>query len=112
MSKPLIDAQGRPLQTIDLNGIESILKVVLVDTDGNPVSIVTGGGFNGTYVFTQGSPSDTWTIHHAMGKYPSVTIEDSTGEIIIPAAIDYSLGVDDVIIGFEGSPVSGIAYLN
>lgn len=36
-----------------------------------------------SYIFNQGTPSDTWVIKHDLGKYPSVTIVDSADRVLI-----------------------------
>ena len=60
-------------------------------------------------MFQQDTPSDVWTINHNMGVYPSVTIVDSGGSVII-GEIDY-ITANQVILRFS-SGFSGVAYLN
>lgn len=62
-----------------------------------------------TVVFTQGSPSATWVIAHNMNKYPSVTVVDSGGSVVIPSVLYTDL--NNITITF-GSATSGKAYLN
>ena len=62
-----------------------------------------------TYVHEQSPASDTWVINHNLKKYPSVTIVDSAGRVVIGEVqyIDNAL----IICSFS-APFSGIAYLN
>ena len=72
----------------------------------------TGGGAAGpgnTYVFTQSSPSATWTVTHNLSCFPSVTVVDTGGSEIIPHLVYTSNMV--VTLTF-GSAISGKAYLN
>jgi len=61
------------------------------------------------YVHDQASPSTTWTINHNLSKYPSVSIVDSAGTLII-AEVEYT-STSQVVITFDSS-TSGKAYLN
>lgn len=61
------------------------------------------------YNHTQLMPSSTWTITHGLNKHPSVTITDSSGNVII-GNIKY-LNVNQVQITFSGA-FTGEAKLN
>jgi len=39
----------------------------------------------GTYEFVQDTPATTWTITHNLIKFPSVTVVDSSGNVVAPA---------------------------
>lgn len=71
-------------------------------------SIIQHGG-DLHYVYTQASPSSDWTIQHNLGKYPSITVEDSAGSDVI-GDWEY-VDVNNVILHFAGG-FSGKAYLN
>lgn len=63
---------------------------------------------NERYVHSQPSPSATWTIIHALGGKPSVTIVDSAGTVVI-GEVTY---ISDTEIQVEfTAPFSGFAYL-
>ena len=62
-----------------------------------------------TFVYQQGVASDTWTIPHNLGKYPSVTVVDSTGRVVV-GGTQY-LDSNTVVLTFSGA-FSGVAYLN
>ncbi len=79
-----------------------------IDTDaptpgGGPVT----GDLN--FIYTQVSPSSSWPITHSLGKYPSVSVVDSGGSVII-ADVLYP-NINQVTVSF-GAATSGKAYLN
>lgn len=59
-------------------------------------------------VYTQGSASAVWTITHALGGRPAVTVVDSAGTVVI-GEVSYNSD-SEVTITFT-SPFSGAAYL-
>ena len=62
-----------------------------------------------TLEFNQMSPSNTWSIIHNLGKYPSVTVVDSGGTVV-DGNVNY---INDNTIEIEFSfSFSGKAYLN
>ena len=61
------------------------------------------------YEHDQASPSATWTITHNLNKYPSVSIVDSAGTLII-TEVEYT-SKNQVVVTFDAS-TSGKAYLN
>jgi len=61
------------------------------------------------HIHTQGIPSATWVITHNLKKYPSVTIVDSLGNVVI-GEIQYT-NINTVTLTFSGG-FSGKAYLN
>lgn len=66
-----------------------------------------GSGAN--YVYTQNSPSDTWTIQHFLGFRPAVTVVDSGGTTV-EGSIHY-VDADTVEVTFAAA-FSGNAYLS
>lgn len=63
-----------------------------------------------TKVFIQSVASNNWTILHDMNKYPSVTIVDSSGQVVEGADITY-ISKSKIDIFFSAS-FSGKAFLN
>jgi hypothetical protein len=59
-------------------------------------------------VYTQGSASSTWTIAHELGGYPSVTVVNSTGTVVV-GTVTYN-STSEIQIEFT-APFSGTAYL-
>jgi hypothetical protein len=72
-----------------------------------PPGSSTGPGT--TMIFSQGAPSDIWTIVHNLVSYPSVTVVDTGGSEVIPTLL--YLDANTIRLLF-GSPTSGKAYLN
>lgn len=66
-------------------------------------------GADATFVHLQGVPSDTWTIVHNLGKYPSVMVQDSAGDEV-EGGITY-VDFNTVSVTFTGA-FSGRAILN
>ena len=62
-----------------------------------------------TYRHIQGVSSDTWVINHNLNKYPSVTIQDSAGSIVI-GELTYN-NKNTITLTFSGA-FSGEAHLN
>lgn len=61
------------------------------------------------YVHTQAVASDTWSVTHNLGKRPSVTVVDTSGNECW-GDVEYT-DVDSLIISFS-APFSGEAILN
>ena len=60
------------------------------------------------HVHTQGAVATTWTINHALGGYPSVSIVDSAKTVVI-GEVTY-ISTTQVVVNFT-SAFSGYAYL-
>jgi hypothetical protein len=61
------------------------------------------------FVFSQGAPAETWTIKHNLGRFPSVTVQDTAGDEV--DGITEYLTDNEVMIVFS-APVAGEAFLN
>ena len=62
-----------------------------------------------TYRHIQNSASDVWTINHNLNKYPSVTVQDSAGSIVI-GEVTYN-NKNTITLTFNGA-FSGEAHFN
>lgn len=62
-----------------------------------------------TFHYTQSTSSDTWLVTHNLGKYPSVTIQDSAGSTV-EGEIQY-IDLNNLKINFS-APFGGFADLN
>jgi hypothetical protein len=67
------------------------------------------GGGDLSYTFTQGTASDTWTIAHNLGKFPSVTVVDSAGNVGF-GSVKHT-DANNLVVSF-GAAFAGKAYLN
>ena len=61
------------------------------------------------FTFNQDVPDDVWTINHPLGKYPSVTVVDSSNRVV-EGSVEY-VSSDTVTVTFSAG-FSGLAYLN
>jgi hypothetical protein len=92
-------------------GDDGVLYMCVAPTTSPPTPWPGGGGIGGatTFVFTQGSPSDTWVILHNLNKYPSIEVVDTGFTVVIPT-VHYDS--QNQITAIFGSATSGKAYLN
>ena len=79
------------------------------DIDEIIIEILAEGGGDKTYVHDQISSSQTWTINHNLGKYPSVMIINSAGTVAM-GDITY-VNENQIIVTFSAT-FSGKAYCN
>lgn len=80
------------------------------DAPTPPLSDPAGPEGGGNYLFRQTLPAVVWgPIAHGLGKYPSVTVQDTIGELT--TALVEHLTVNELRI-FFGAPCAGNAYLN
>lgn len=77
------------------------------DTGWVSPGLVTGGDLS--YIHSQLTPASTWIITHNLGKHPSVSVVDSSGNWVI-GDVSYP-SANTVTITF-GAAFGGIAYLN
>ena len=61
------------------------------------------------YTYTQRIPSDEWSIVHNLNKYPSVTVVDSGGSVVVGETV--YIDNNNIQITFS-SAFSGKAYCN
>lgn len=109
-------------QTIEIHdpgvaGPPNTLTVGSVTT-GDPAVSITGIApnqvinfvlpVNTRHVHTQATPSTTWTINHALGGYPSVSIVDSARTVVV-GEVTYQ-STTQVVVNFS-TAFSGYAYL-
>lgn len=62
-----------------------------------------------SYVFTQGSPSNTWEITHGLQFIPNITVVDSAGSVVEG---DYSYPNENTVIATFAGAFAGKAYLS
>lgn len=77
------------------------------ETEWNDLPYTARADVNFTH--EQSSASDTWTIAHGLGKYPSITIVDSAGDEV-EGNVNH-VSVNQVVISFSAA-FSGRAFLN
>lgn len=89
-----------------LNHKPSINGVTLID---NKTSQELRINEDKHFTFTQNIASDVWEVEHNLNKYPSVTIVDSAGNVVVGDIV--YLDENYVRLVFS-SAFSGKAYLN
>ena len=62
-----------------------------------------------SYEHLQAIPAATWTINHGLGRFPSVTVVDSAGSVVV-GNIEY-VSNNTVVLYFSAA-FGGSAYLN
>ncbi len=95
---------------LDTNqGIENAGKFLMVDENGNITATDVSATGDKYVSYTQDTASDSWVINHNLNKYPSVTIIDSSNNVVI-GEVCYN-DLNTVTITFSGA-FSGKAYIN
>ena len=88
--------------SLDKVGVSNALIDVKVDK-------TTIEAISKTFVFEQAIPSDVWHIEHNLNKYPSVSIVDSAGSVVMGDVM--YVDNNKVVLTFIGQ-FNGKAYLN
>ena len=83
-----------------INGVELI---------GDKTSAELGIIGDKFFTFTQMAPASQWEISHPLDKFPSVTVVDSGGSVVIGDIL--YIDNSSIVITFTGA-FSGTAYLN
>lgn len=97
--------------------VSNAYKVSVVPISGNANSTFSDEDYyafspatgDKTFTHTQGSSSATWVITHNLGKYPSVSVQDSAGTDVV-GEVEYNTE-NKLTITFSGA-FSGTAHLN
>jgi len=102
-----IQAQGEISGTVEVNQLNITAEIIATGPRGEKGEKGDSGDLN--YVHYQSTPSEKWLINHNLGKYPSVSIVNSAGSIVIGDVV--ILDENNVEVSFSGS-FSGRAYIN
>lgn len=105
----LANKSGSGGGTSDYNDLENKPKINNVTLEGNKTSSELGLTGDKTYIYNMPTPSSVWTITHNLDKYPSVTIVDSAGSVVM-GDITYT-SKSTIKVTFSAA-FSGTAYLN
>lgn len=95
--------------TSDYNDLENKPKINGVILSGNKTSNELGLTGDKTYVYRKSIPASVWEITHNMDKFPSVTIVDSAGSVVMGEVTYESKNKLKVTFTAE---FGGSAYLN
>lgn len=78
--------------------------------DQHPIEAISGlKDALGTYIYEQAQTSSEWTINHNLGKFPSVTVVDSAGNVFF-SVVKY-INKNTCVVTMN-APMNGVAYLN
>ena len=104
----LVISDGSTFDNIPIGGIltfESANTGLAIVASDNKLTFTAKLG----YVFTQSTPSTTWTINHDLNKYPAVSIVDSANDEVI-GEVHYT-STTQIVLTFSAA-FSGKAFLN
>ena len=97
---------------------EDVDKIALQRDDGSywrltnhsPVTWASASGAAGTaYTHDQTIALSVWTVPHNLGRYPSVVVTDTLGQLIVP---DVAYIDNNTVQITHGTPLAGFAYCN
>jgi hypothetical protein len=87
--------------------VGTALFEMLRGQQGLPGTPGSAGG--SSYTHTQSIALAVWTIPHNLGRYPSVTVTDTLGRVIVP---DVEYLDSNTVQVTHGVPLAGFAYCN
>jgi hypothetical protein len=103
-----ITVQNGDAMIVQADGATAWRCISYQRADGTALASSGSGGAS-TYTFTQASALATWTIPHNLNRYPSVTVVDTLGNVIVP---DVSYVDSNTVQVTHGAAYAGKAYLN
>ena len=108
------DSDETDFYDLSLTLVGSLSNGNLQNLRSYSISVFTAGDKN--VLHTQSSASNSWTVNHNMGKYPSVSIvecdpsaNETDGDLVI-GEVTYN-SINQLTIKFAAA-ISGVAYLN
>lgn len=93
----------------DISGFWMIWNPTTHQYELSTIPVPTEAGGDKTYIHKQVIASNTWEITHNLYKYPSVSVVDTGGNVVI-GDVEYT-SLNTLVIKFT-APFSGTAYLN
>ena len=93
----------------DISGFWMIWNPTTHKYELSAIPVPTEAGGDKIYVHKQVIASNTWDITHNLYKYPSVSVVDTGGNVVI-GDVEYT-SLNTLVIKFT-APFSGTAYLN
>ncbi len=106
----LLSLEDRDLLLIsDLSSKKNPTMRVEVGTLAAYINSTAPGQGDLNFTFTQLTATAIWNITHNLGKFPSVSVADSAGSLVI-GQVDY-IDENSLILTFI-SAFAGVAYLN
>ena len=93
----------------DISGFWMIWNPATHQYELSTIPVPTEAGGDKTYIHRQVIASNAWEITHNLYKYPSVSVVDTGGNVVI-GDVEYT-SLNTLVIKFT-APFSGMAYLN
>lgn len=93
------------VEIIEIDDLIEIVEVLIPGPPGPPGS----GGAGSSFVFQQSTPLDVWTVPHNLNRFPSVTVTDHLGEIMLADAVYVDSNIVQIT---HGTARIGFVYLN
>lgn len=98
---------GTDAEKLDQNS--DIVTQSVTDIYEKIQTVIIEGGGDANFVFVQNVASATWVIQHNLGKYPAVTVIDSSGHQVLG---DVNHTNTNALTIFFSAPFAGSASLN
>lgn len=97
--------------TVTVGKPPSVVGTALFEMMRGPPGLpgASGGAGGATYTHTQTIALAVWTVAHNLGRYPSVSVTDLLGRLIVP---DVAYLDDNLVQITHGLPLAGFAYCN
>ena len=105
----LANKSGGGSGTSNYNDLDNKPKINNVTLEGNKTSSELGLTGDKHFTYIKSTPDSVWDITHDLDKYPSVTVVDSAGSVVI-GDITYT-SKSALTVTFSAA-FSGKAYLN
>lgn len=105
----LANKSGGGSVTSNYNDLENKPKINNVTLEGNKTSSELGITGDKHFTYIKSTPDKIWEITHNLDKYPSVTVVDSAGSVVM-GDITYT-SKSSLTVTFSAA-FSGKAYLN
>ena len=105
----LANKSGGGSGTSNYNDLENKPKINNVTLEGNKTSSELGLTGDKHFTYIKSTPDSVWEITHDLDKYPSVTVVDSAGSVVM-GDITYT-SKSALTVTFSAA-FSGKAYLN
>lgn len=105
----LANKSGGGSVTSNYNDLENKPKINNVTLEGNKTSSELGITGDKDFTYIKSTPDKIWEITHNLDKYPSVTVVDSAGSVVM-GDITYT-SKSSLTVTFSAA-FSGKAYLN
>lgn len=107
-------------QSVTIGAPRQVVTVVQTQANTQVVSVVQTGpagkaGANGInsndqpFRFTQSQAASVWTVQHNLGRFPTVTVVDSAGNLGFGSVV--YIDSNNLVINF-GNAFAGDAYLS